>query len=167
MEGARRSRVLVPFRASLRNLSHETSAWSRALGVGPADHHDDELRVAKHEFVPHRRFEKIPVLVDPLFKVECSQLSHRIPHEVNRSRTQRQDPKTLCAFALSSSSYSYFTQTFLGSVKKRSASKPPSRPTPDCFIPPIGVLKSRRSQVLTQTNPEWIRSAIRWHREMS
>ena len=27
-------------------------------------------------------------------------------------------------------------QTFLGSVKKRSASSPPSRPTPLCFMPP-------------------------------
>jgi hypothetical protein len=37
--------------------------------------------------------------------------------------------------------------------KKRKASKPPSRPTPDCFIPPNGVRKSRKSHVLTQTIP--------------
>jgi hypothetical protein len=30
-------------------------------------------------------------------------------------------------------------QTFFSSVKNRKASKPPSRPTPDCFIPPNGV----------------------------
>ena len=33
----------------------------------------------------------------------------------------------------------YFAmQTFFGSVKKRNASSPPSRPTPLCFIPPKG-----------------------------
>ena len=36
-------------------------------------------------------------------------------------------------------SLGYFAmQMFFGSVKKRSASFPPSRPTPLCFIPPNG-----------------------------
>jgi len=34
-------------------------------------------------------------------------------------------------------------QTFFGSVKKRSASSPPSRPTPICFMPPNGTRRSR------------------------
>src|SRR5438128_1581355 len=44
-------------------------------------------------------------------------------------------------------------QTFFGSVKKRNASSPPSRPTPLCFIPPKGTRRSRRSQQFTQTVP--------------
>ena len=36
----------------------------------------------------------------------------------------------------------------LGSVKKRNASSPPSRPTPLCFIPPNGTRRSRKSQEL-------------------
>lgn len=56
----------------------------------------------------------------------------------------------------------YFAmQTFFGSVKKRSASSPPSRPTPLCFIPPKGTRRSRTSQQLTQTVPVWICSATR------
>jgi hypothetical protein len=50
--------------------------------------------------------------------------------------------------------HSYFAmQTFFGSVKKRSASSPPSRPTPLCFIPPNGTRRSRTSQQFTQTVP--------------
>lgn len=48
------------------------------------------------------------------------------------------------------------TQIFCGSVKKSKASKPPSRPTPDCFTPPKGVRKSRKSQVLIHTIPDSI-----------
>src|SRR5438094_7154360 len=55
-------------------------------------------------------------------------------------------------------------QTFFGSVKKRNASSPPSRPTPLCFIPPNGTRRSRTSQQLTQTVPVLIRSATRWAR---
>jgi len=44
-------------------------------------------------------------------------------------------------------------QTFFGSVKKRSASSPPSRPTPLAFIPPNGTRRSRTSQQFTQTVP--------------
>jgi hypothetical protein len=44
-------------------------------------------------------------------------------------------------------------QTFFDSVKKRSASTPPSRPTPEFLTPPNGVRKSRRSQQLIQTMP--------------
>src|SRR5439155_23216056 len=59
----------------------------------------------------------------------------------------------------------YFAmQTFFGSVKKRSASSPPSRPTPICFMPPKGTRRSRTSQQLTQTVPVLIRSATRWAR---
>src|SRR5207248_8570889 len=48
----------------------------------------------------------------------------------------------------------YFAmQTFLGSVKKRNASSPPSRPTPLCFMPPKGTRRSRTSQQFTQTVP--------------
>ena len=48
----------------------------------------------------------------------------------------------------------YFAmQTFFGSVKKRSASSPPSRPTPLCFMPPKGTRRSRTSQQFTQTVP--------------
>ncbi len=43
--------------------------------------------------------------------------------------------------------------TFLGSVKKRRASWPPSRPTPLCFIPPKGTRRSRSSQQFTQIVP--------------
>ena len=52
-------------------------------------------------------------------------------------------------------------QTFLGSVKKRNASSPPSRPTPLCFMPPKGTRRSRSSQQFTQTVPVLIRSATR------
>src|SRR5215468_3320533 len=55
-------------------------------------------------------------------------------------------------------------QIFLGSVKNRSASSPPSRPTPLCFMPPKGTRKSRTSQQFTQTVPVLIRSATRWAR---
>ncbi len=59
----------------------------------------------------------------------------------------------------------YFAmQTFLGSVKKRRASSPPSRPTPLCFMPPKGTRRSRTSQQFTQTVPVLIRSATRWAR---
>src|SRR6188472_2463131 len=59
----------------------------------------------------------------------------------------------------------YFAmQMFLGSVKNLSASSPPSRPTPLCFIPPKGTRKSRTSQQFTQTVPVLIRSATRWAR---
>src|SRR6266853_6927450 len=59
----------------------------------------------------------------------------------------------------------YFAmQTFFGSVKKRSASSPPSRPTPLAFMPPKGTRKSRTSQQFTQTVPVLIRSATRWAR---
>src|SRR5258708_5931605 len=44
-------------------------------------------------------------------------------------------------------------QTFFCSVKNFNASKPPSRPTPEFFIPPKGVRKSRKSQQLTQIIP--------------
>src|SRR3954463_1975609 len=57
-----------------------------------------------------------------------------------------------------------FTHTFLGSEKKRSASRPPSRPIPDSFMPPNGVRRSRISQQLTQTTPLWSCAATRWAR---
>lgn len=57
--------------------------------------------------------------------------------------------------------YDSFTQTFFGSVKKRKASKPPSFPRPECFIPPNGVRKSRNIQQLIQTIPDWILLATR------
>src|SRR5437016_8760011 len=61
--------------------------------------------------------------------------------------------------------HSYFAmQTFFGSVKNLSASSPPSRPTPLCFIPPKGTRRSRTSQQFTQTVPVLIRSATRWAR---
>src|SRR5207249_248687 len=48
----------------------------------------------------------------------------------------------------------YFAmQMFFGSVKKRSASSPPSRPTPLCFMPPNGTRRSRTSQQFIQTVP--------------
>src|SRR5712692_4412736 len=60
-----------------------------------------------------------------------------------------------------------FTHTFLGSVKKRSASNPPSRPTPDSFMPPNGVRRSRSIQQFTHTIPESRRAATRCARERS
>ena len=54
--------------------------------------------------------------------------------------------------ALTNSRY-FAMQTFFGSVKKRSASSPPSRPTPLCFMPPNGTRRSRTSQQFTQTVP--------------
>src|SRR5687768_870581 len=65
--------------------------------------------------------------------------------------------------ALSTQHYSLI-QTFFGSVKKRSASNPPSRPTPEFFTPPKGVRKSRSSHVFTQTIPASSLWARRWHR---
>src|SRR6266567_4003303 len=56
----------------------------------------------------------------------------------------------------------YFAmQTFFASVKKRSASSPPSRPTPLAFMPPKGTRKSRTSQQFTHTVPVLIFSATR------
>src|SRR4051812_7960527 len=55
-------------------------------------------------------------------------------------------------------------QTFFGSVKKRRASSPPSRPTPLCFMPPKGTRRSRTSQQFIHTVPVWMRSATRWAR---
>ena len=43
--------------------------------------------------------------------------------------------------------------TFLGSVKNRSASQPPSRPTPLFLKPPKGVRRSRSSQQFTHMMP--------------
>src|SRR4051812_6399048 len=54
-----------------------------------------------------------------------------------------------------------FTHTFFGSEKKRSASRPPSRPIPDSFMPPNGVRRSRMSQQLTHTTPLWSCAATR------
>src|SRR4029079_17326684 len=51
--------------------------------------------------------------------------------------------------------------TFFGSVKKRNASTPPSRPTPLCLTPPNGVRRSRRIQQLIQTMPDSSREATR------
>src|SRR6266568_1309798 len=71
-----------------------------------------------------------------------------------------------CSLAGSSSNLLHYfaMQTFFGSVKKRRASSPPSRPTPLCFMPPNGTRRSRTSQQFTQTVPVWIRSATRWAR---
>src|SRR5215207_3671320 len=54
-----------------------------------------------------------------------------------------------------------FTHTFFASVKNRSASQPPSRPTPDCFTPPNGVRRSRSIQQFTQVMPAWRFAATR------
>src|SRR5439155_4557606 len=48
-----------------------------------------------------------------------------------------------------------FRHTFFGSVKNLNASRPPSRPTPESFMPPKGVRKSRSIQQLIQTMPLW------------
>src|SRR5262249_1169628 len=61
----------------------------------------------------------------------------------------------------------YLMHTVLGSVKKRKASSPPSRPTPLCLTPPNGVRRSRSSQQFTQTVPHSNRSATRWARSRS
>jgi hypothetical protein len=58
-------------------------------------------------------------------------------------------------------------QTFFGSVKKCSASLPPSRPSPDCLAPPQGVRKSRNNQQLIQTMPYSRRAASRCARDRS
>src|SRR5207237_5832192 len=60
-----------------------------------------------------------------------------------------------------------FTQTFFASVKNRSASIPPSRPTPDSFTPPNGVRRSRSIQQLTQTIPLCSWAATRCARDRS
>src|SRR4030095_10902389 len=54
-----------------------------------------------------------------------------------------------------------FTHTFLGSVKKRKESSPPSRPTPDPLTPPNGTRRSRTIQQLIHTVPASMRSATR------
>ena len=54
--------------------------------------------------------------------------------------------------------------TFWGSVKNRMELYPPSRPTPDCRVPPNGVRKSRTSQQLSQTIPVSMPAAKRWAR---
>src|SRR5947199_6840822 len=80
---------------------------------------------------------------------------------------QRQPRKALasCFRNLRTMARSYLAmQTFFGSVKKRNASSPPSRPTPLCFMPPKGTRKSRRSQQFTQIVPVLICSATRWAR---
>src|SRR5215831_9208000 len=59
----------------------------------------------------------------------------------------------------------YLMHTVFGSVKKRSASSPPSRPTPLLLTPPNGVRRSRSSQQLTQTVPHSSCSATRWARD--
>jgi hypothetical protein len=56
-------------------------------------------------------------------------------------------------------------QIFFSSVKNLKASNPPSRPTPEFFIPPNGVRKSRRSHVFTQMIPLSSFSATRCARE--
>ena len=56
-------------------------------------------------------------------------------------------------------------QTFFASVKKRIASNPPSLPTPEFFIPPNGVLKSRSNQQLIQMIPLCTCAATRCARE--
>src|SRR5215510_1199907 len=66
-------------------------------------------------------------------------------------------------FDLAMSAY-FAMQMFFGSVKKRRASSPPSRPTPLCFMPPNGTRRSRTNQQFTQTVPVLIRSATRWAR---
>jgi hypothetical protein len=63
---------------------------------------------------------------------------------INRLQTLNKELSTINYFAM---------QMFFGSVKKRSASSPPSRPTPLCFIPPKGTRKSRTNQQFTQTVP--------------
>src|SRR5207237_749368 len=55
----------------------------------------------------------------------------------------------------------YLIQTVLGSVKKRSAASPPSRPTPLFLVPPNGVRRSRSSQQFTHTVPHSSCSATR------
>src|SRR6266446_1366421 len=66
---------------------------------------------------------------------------------------------------ITSRSAGYFAmQTFFGSVKNLSASSPPSRPTPLCFMPPKGTRRSRTSQQFTHTVPVLICSATRWAR---
>src|SRR5207248_7566852 len=64
-------------------------------------------------------------------------------------------------------SVGYLMHTVFASVKNRSASSPPSRPTPLCFTPPKGVRRSRRSQQFTHTVPASIFSASRCARPRS
>ena len=54
-------------------------------------------------------------------------------------------------------------QTVFGSVKKRSASSPPSRPTPLCFVPPKGRagFASVAITLLIETLPVMSREATR------
>ncbi len=51
--------------------------------------------------------------------------------------------------------------TVFASVKNRNASSPPSRPKPEFFIPPKGVLKSLTIQQLIHTTPDSILLATR------
>src|SRR5438876_3321955 len=53
------------------------------------------------------------------------------------------------------------THTVLGSVKKRRASSPPSRPSPLFLTPPKGVRRSRSNQQFTHTVPVSSFSATR------
>src|SRR5213076_3384509 len=95
--------------------------------VGP-DHHDDEVGVLPHHLVADRRLEQVPVLVDPALEVE------RRAEHVKPSWDRL--PACQMLGQAGGLSYDNFRHTFFGSVKKRSASHPPSRPTPDCFTPP-------------------------------
>ena len=81
----------------------------------------------------------------------------KIPLPLNACWTPWKRPSIACRV-----DHVYFAmQTFFGSVKKRRASSPPSRPTPLCFMPPKGTRRSRTSQQFTQTVPVWICSATR------
>src|SRR5690606_10857470 len=56
-------------------------------GVRPADHHDDELGVAEHLAVAHRRLEEFAVLVDPSLKIERLERFHAAKYSRGRSQS--------------------------------------------------------------------------------
>jgi hypothetical protein len=39
-------------------------------GIRPAHGHDDQIAVLKQQFVAHRRFQQVAILVDPQFEIE-------------------------------------------------------------------------------------------------
>ncbi len=94
----------------------------------------------------------------------------RFPADRCQRRGGQADPRLSAPVPLGprlDHSDAYLMHTVFGSVKKRSASSPPSRPMPLCFTPPNGVRRSRSSQQFTQTVPLSICSATRCARPRS
>src|SRR5437773_440398 len=136
------------------------------VGVARAVTKENRRERSRPSWLPKESFEtQLPARND-----DCIVNGGRCLADSERHRKWRKQEGQLSEFQRFTSQPSnairiYFAmQTFFGSVKKRSASSPPSRPTPLCFMPPKGTRRSRTSQQFTQTVPVLIRSATRWAR---